>query len=124
MRRVKVLSTVMLVLACTAWARHDIRDYGAIANDESYNAELVNQEAFKRALVAANSTSEKEDREVYVPTGLSFNLMPVWGNYLRDLTITIDGTIKASKRHNYWPLKENKGWRHLFDFEFVTNLKI
>jgi len=45
-----------LLLATKVSARHDIRDYGAMPDDDSYKAEKANAEAFMSAVVAANST--------------------------------------------------------------------
>ena len=35
-------------------ARHDIRDYGAVAEDDSLEVEQANAVAFMKAIVAAN----------------------------------------------------------------------
>ena len=86
-------------------ARHDVRDYGAIAEIDSLEVEQANALAFMKALKAANETEIPQGREVYVPANMTFHMMPVYGEYITNMTITIDGTIKASKRHDVWPTK-------------------
>ena len=65
----------MLVLQASA--RHDIRDYGALANVDSYKAEKLNSAALISAIAAANATQNMDEREVYVPANMTFNTMPV-----------------------------------------------
>ena len=87
-------------------ALHDIRDYGALTDDDSLNAERVNAQAFMDAIVAANmtmGTAAEGDREVLIPANCTFNMMPAYAEDLNDLTITVDGTVKASKRQHRWP---------------------
>ena len=97
--------TILLsaLMATSAFARLDIRDFGAIPNDDSLHAERANAQAFMEAITAANYTDIAEDKEVYLPEDMTFHSMPVYAEYVRNLTITIDGTIKASKRHHVWP---------------------
>lgn len=96
----KHLAAVCLVLLTTVHAIHDIRDYGAISDDDSLHAERTNAQAVMDAIVAANYTEglAEGDREVLIPANCTFNMMPAYAEHLTNLTITIDGTIKASKR--------------------------
>lgn len=52
------------------------------------------------AIVQANYT--ESDREVLIPANHTFHMLPVWADYLTNMTITIDGTIKCSKRQHKW----------------------
>ena len=44
-----------------------------------------------------------------VPADHTFNMLPIVIGDITDLTITIDGTIKVSKRHHKWPTHYNEG---------------
>ena len=55
------------------------------------------------AIVQPNYT--ESDREVLIPANCTFHTFPIWAANITDMTITIDGTIKASKRHHRWPNK-------------------
>ena len=70
-----------------------------------------------------------------MPEGMTFHMMPVWGEYITNMTITIDGTILASKRHTNWPWTVKHDSKHpekppttqvrkLFDFYEVHNFSI
>ena len=100
-----MLSTKLLLLsACLlanlAASRHNILDYGAVSGKDSLKAERANQDAFIKALKAANETESLNDREVYVPANMTFHSLPIRVDQLYNVTLTIDGTIKASKRMN------------------------
>lgn len=101
----QILTSLLVILGLLSMvrARHDVRDYGAMPEDDSLEAEQANSLAFMRALNAANKTVNPYEREVYVPADLTFHMMPVWGEYITNMTITIDGTIKATKRNHEWP---------------------
>ena len=94
--------TLILFLAVTSLAAHDIRDYGALADDDSLEAERKNQQAFTTAIIQANYTEAEADREVIVPAGFTFHMLSVKASYISNLTITIDGTLMVSKRHQKW----------------------
>lgn len=49
--------------------------------------------------------------------------MPVDLFDLNDLTITVDGTLLASKNHLDYPLNAGGGVATLFSFDRVSNLK-
>ena len=105
-------------------ARHDIRDYGAVPNDESFKAEMLNQAAFEIAIEAANATESMSDREVYVPGNMTFNMFPIDSSNLYNLTITIDGTVRMSKRHHAYPLDERNKTKHMLLFTECHNFTI
>jgi polygalacturonase len=84
------------------------------------------------ALAAASSAEDPKEREVYVPEDMTFHMMPVWGSDMSNMTIMIDGTIKASKRQLMWPIhhwnEPTDPWselrvRDLFSFSNVHNFK-
>lgn len=111
-------------LVGTARAAHNIMDYGAMANNDSLRAERANSKAFGKALIAANSTADFSEREVLVPSNMTFHMLAIeeldnWAN----VNVTIDGTIKLSKRHHDWPLTDKGDIRDflmLRDIENVT----
>lgn len=72
-----ILTTAALLCASTAFARHDIRDFGAIADTESDYAESLNSVALMKAFVAANYTDTISEREVYVPEGFTFYMQAI-----------------------------------------------
>ena len=67
----------LVLLVATAQAAHNILDYGAVAEDDSYHSELLNSRAFEKALKAANRTDAREEREVIVPENMTFHMMAV-----------------------------------------------
>ena len=48
-------------------------------------------------------------------------MMPCWGEEFANITITVDGTIKASKRHNKWPVSGNEV-RNFWSFTEIHNV--
>jgi len=73
------------------------------------------------ALVAANYTLDGTEREVLIPYNHTFGMMAVWAENFTDITITVDGTLKLSKRHNKWPLLNNRA-RHFIEFDEIHNV--
>jgi len=112
------------VLAASASGRLDIRDFGAVADDDSLAVEQANALAFNATFEAVKNADPDGDREVYVPAGMTFNIMPIWFSYITNLTLTIDGTLKASKNHQDWTLDERGRAANLIDFSYVDGLKI
>ena len=117
-----ILCAVLVLLLQLALARvHDIRDFGAIHDDDSLIAEQVNAQAFMDALVAANYTTGPV-REVLVPANHTFGMLGVWGDNFTNINITIDGTIKLSKRHHHWPLADEDSIRDFMMFRDIVNV--
>ena len=77
MLRNLVLCTAVL-LASSLTSAFDIRDFGAIAEDDSLFTEQLNAAAFMDAIVAANATAEVSERVVHVPYNYTFYTMPIW----------------------------------------------
>ena len=75
------------------------------------------------AFVAANFTSVIEDREVYIPANMTFHSFPVYTQNINHLTLTIDGTLKASKRNNLYPVFDGRV-RHIIQFNSMKDLRI
>jgi len=73
------------------------------------------------ALVAANYTTDGTEREVLIPQGHTFGMMACWGEEFANITITVDGNIKASKRHNKWPIN-GKSVRDFWSFTEIHNV--
>ena len=89
--------TLASMLLCMSSA-HDIRDFGAIANDDSLLTEQENARAFMETIVVANITDY--DRTVVVPANFTFHTMPIWAYNITNITFIIDGTVKLSKAHH------------------------
>ena len=73
------------------------------------------------ALVVANYTTDGS-REVLVPAGHTFGMFGVWADNFSNVTITIDGTIKLSKRHHRWPMADEKNIRDFMMFEDISDV--
>ena len=119
-RQFGLLSAVSLLLPL-AFA-HNIVDFGALADNDLLYAEQHNANAFNEALVAANFTAD--DRVVYVPANMTFHTMPIYANYLRNVTIRIDGTIKFSKRHREWSMRSESAYHDCIQFKDGENIRI
>lgn len=117
------LLSLTLVVA-SASGRLDIRDFGAVADDDSLAVEQANALAFNATFQAVYNADPDGDREVYVPAGMTFNIMPIWFSDITNLTLTIDGTLKASKNHQDWTLDERGRARDLIGFWDVDGIKL
>ena len=119
MFKMHLLSVISLLLSLSM--AFDIRDFGAVADDDSLSAEQINGQAIMDAIVAANYTDT--DRTVFVPN-MTFHCMPVWATHINNITFQIDGTIMLSKRHHKIPLRKEKKIRDMFFFEDVDGLTV
>ena len=63
-----------------ASAAHNILDYGAKPNLNDTQTAFLNAEAFFNATVAANYSAT--DREVLVPSGNTFYMMPLYLKFI------------------------------------------
>ena len=97
----------MLLLFTVVQGRLDIRDFGAQSEEDytlqgydydNLQAEQKNALALNDALVAANWRTNWEDKEVYIPGNQTYHMMPIRVEELYNVTLTIDGTVKATKR--------------------------
>lgn len=70
------------------------------------------------AIVAANFTTDAV-REVIVPGNHTWGMFGVWADNFTNINITIDGTIKLSKRHHKWPLADEKNIRDFMMFSDI-----
>ena len=84
-------------------AAHNILDYGAIVDKTSHHAEVTNSMAIQEAILAAHS-DENDDRVVEIPAGLTFSSLPIRSDFVKDITIQIDGTLLASKDYKSYPI--------------------
>lgn len=73
------------------------------------------------AIVAANFTTDAV-REVIVPGNHTWGMLGVWADNFTNINITIDGTIKLSKRHHHWPLADEKNIRDFMMFNDIQNV--
>lgn len=74
-------------------------DYGAIKNIRSNKIAQINSDAFSKALLSANSTS---DKTILIPEGNEYYLLQVFGSNLYDITIQLDGNLVFSDSINEW----------------------
>jgi polygalacturonase len=111
-----LLAVIALVQSVFAFEKYySIMDYGAIPHDEdSWDTEWINTNAFRLALEAATNNTYGT-HIVHIPEGYWFSMFPVEVEWLTDITIQIDGVIKASKRHTRypvsWELRGDGSWR-------------
>ena len=139
MSRQGIFLQCLLLLFCTVvQSRLDIRDFGASSVEnmedlgkdfwDNLEQEQANAQALNDALIAANWTTIEEDREVYIPWNNTFHMMPIKLDYMRNVTLTIDGTVKVSKRQNNWPRYRNGGGklklREFWEFDEAHDLTI
>ena len=73
--KLSILAAISLLMHLSS--AFDIRDFGAIADEDSLAAEQMNSQALMDAIVAANFT--ESDRIVTVPN-MTFHSMPVWAS--------------------------------------------
>jgi hypothetical protein len=105
---------VFCLFANVARGVHNILDYGAVPDLEDTATAYKNGDAIYAALYAANATST--DREVYVPGNTTFTFMPVQAADLVNVTITVNGTLLASKNNLDYPVYSSGGVVTIFDF--------
>lgn len=101
--KLPTLHILLLVAMCVSFVRaiYDIRQFGAIPNQDHVSAQFANQQAFIKAVLTANSTSTGE-RVVRVPKG-SYYFMPMTMNNIHNVSILIEGRMAASKSILKWP---------------------
>jgi polygalacturonase len=100
LRSTSIAVLLGLMAAQTALGAHNVLDYGAIdCKEENTTIAFQNSYAFTQAIIAANYS---DDREVVVPGGHTFSMMPIAIYNVRNLTFTIDGTILASQDYQSW----------------------
>ena len=109
-----------ILIASGVSAVHNILDYGAVLDLEDSGTAYTNADAIVAAIEAANQPDET-DREVYVPAG-NFTFMPISATGLNDLTITVDGTLLASKNFRDYP-HPGGNCPDIIEFYDVENLK-
>lgn len=87
MRTATALSLALAAASLTGvGAVYSIDAFGAVADDASYAASLVNGKAVYQALQAANA--DANDRTVLIPAGKSYNMMP----------FAVSGSVKRGGR--------------------------
>jgi polygalacturonase len=99
----KVYFSSALLLARQVAAVRNIMDFGAIPDLEDTATAYANTNAIAAAINAANA-ADSTDREVHVPADMTFTLMPIQMSNLNNLTITVDGTLLASKNWLDYPV--------------------
>ena len=113
----RILTPLLLLGAISlAQAKHNILDYGAVANTSDTESAFTNSKAFISTLQAANSSAT--DREVYIPGEYEtfFTFMPIYMNYIKNITFTIDGVIQLSEDNLNWPVADVTGKNSILDF--------
>ena len=94
------------ILASLSHAAHNILDYGAIHKSELTIDAFSNANATILALLLANASDT--DREILIPEGYSFVMMPVRVDYLVNVTIRVEGEVLMSADDVNFPTTPNK----------------
>ena len=85
----------------------DINQVGKIQNkDNSEEAERNNAEIFTEALRLVNENTSG-DRTLWVPSYNDFSMFPINATNLDDVTIKIDGKIRATQNFRQWPIEDD-----------------
>lgn len=114
----KIIS-VFLLSSTNGW---NINDIGKIYdNDESEAAEKHNAEVFSKAFKRIND-SPNEDRTLWVPSENDFSMFPVNATGLHNVTLKIDGNIRATKNYKEWP-HEGNAYLHFIHLMNCTDIK-
>ena len=102
------LSAVNIGLAAASFGvnktTYNILDFGAQPHDDStFEVEFMNAQAIMLAISAATDHAEGI-HEVLIPEGYWFSFMPIEYEGMTNMTIRIDGDLKASMRHSRYPV--------------------
>ncbi len=101
----------LIIALTTICSARPITDFGAVANDTSYEAAIRNGKALFDAFQAANSANAT-DRTVSVPDGLTFTMLPhapLVG--LRSVSMFLLGNINAFPGPmDLWPNASSSMW--------------
>lgn len=83
-------------------------------------AERMNAQTFINALRGVNDANNR-DRSLLVPSGFDFSMFPVEAVGLHDITIVIDGNIRATQNFKLWNITRGNHvpWIHMIN---CTNL--
>jgi hypothetical protein len=129
----KMLKAFLLLILCLApftLQVFNIDDYGAVANDASFEAAIKNGQAFNLALIAANSSSLSSsfDRLVLIQgNGDRVYYMLPAGDVPRlvNLTIQLDGKlILWDDDHTKYPVDKNGNTFNFISLSNSENLTI
>jgi polygalacturonase len=102
---------LLLFIFSLSSALLDIRSFGAVPNNASAAAAFANSRALLACLRAANA-SGATDRTVLVPgPGLTFDILHVGAAFLSDVTLRVDGRLRASALRDrfLWPVDNRTG---------------
>eukprot|EP00347_Sterkiella_histriomuscorum_P020779 403336490 len=116
-----ILQSTLALLGLTM--AHNILDHGAVFNQSDTQSAFKNQQAFWATLAVANSSTT--DREVYIPSSsgsdenLIFTFMPIWMEYLTNITFRVDGVMQLSDDYENWPLNG----KSVYNFWTVSDSK-
>eukprot|EP00455_Lapot_gusevi_P002948 TRINITY_DN1121_c0_g1_i1.p1 TRINITY_DN1121_c0_g1~~TRINITY_DN1121_c0_g1_i1.p1 ORF type:complete len:447 (+),score=79.76 TRINITY_DN1121_c0_g1_i1:43-1383(+) len=93
----------LLSISISLAASISIDQFGAVANENSFDVAVKNGKALYLAVLSANISDV--DRTVLVPSGQVYTFVPFAQFYnLSDITIQLDGTISIySDNHALWP---------------------
>lgn len=84
---------------------HNIRDYGAIVDLKDTPTAFANALAFQKAVHAANASDI--DREILIPSGDIYHMMPSYFENIKDMTFTIEAILYFSEDSENWPLESD-----------------
>jgi polygalacturonase len=99
----KFLSLPLSILLCISSTNPlNIDDFGAVNDNSTYEAAIMNGKAFMNCLIAANAG---RDRTVLIASGKNYTILPVARiENLVNVTILFDGIFFAwNGNHSLWP---------------------
>jgi hypothetical protein len=126
----KAFLVFILFLIPYTYQVFNIDDYGAVANDASFEVAIKNGQAFNLALIAANSSSfsSKSDRVVLIQGNSDrvYYMLPAGDvSRLINLTIQLDGKlILWDNDHTRYPVDKNGNTLNFISLSNSENLTI
>jgi hypothetical protein len=93
----------ILLLFLLAGCEQNILFFGAIPNEDSLHAQIVNAKAITDAIIKANSSESRGDARVVVIPLKKFYSMPIAINFCNDIVIELQGKLTACNRIKNWP---------------------
>lgn len=95
-----ICSLIISLVSC-----HNVTDYGGVYTqfEPEVAIEFANTNAFIKTIHLANSSDF--DRTIVIPKieNSTIFMMPILLEYLKNITIVINGDIKASSYRDLWP---------------------
>lgn len=106
--------SLLFLLLAHALASQNILNFGAIPNEDSLHAQIINANAINQAIIAANSSASTGDARTVVIPKHAFYSLTIKVNYCRNITIEIQGKLIACNRIKNWPRTVRTGTRYSY----------